>query len=239
VPRRAVRPAAASLAALESEPAAETQVRGGLPNALTLVSLGLGFMAALSAGAEETDNALRLLALAALADLLAGWTAQGMKQATPIGAELDSLAGLFTWGVATALLLFEASFAALGGWGAALAGLVAVGAAWRLCRGDTQTQRPVYEGLPLSAAGAAYAALVALNPPVWAAVTVVALVSLALLGPWRYPRVKGGFLRMAPVFLSLAAAALFGWKPGWILPGLAAFAYAAAAPFLFRGEARL
>jgi phosphatidylserine synthase len=225
--------AAKAASSQDGNAAAVLRVRGGIPNGLTLVGLALGFLAVLAAGKGDLDQALRWAALAAMADALAGWSAQGMKLATPIGAELDSLASLVVWGLAVALLAYTQGLQSLGFFGLAETGLVAVAAAWRLCRGDGQNGRDVYEGLPLPAAGAILAAAVALDtPPVWLAALVLAL-AVAQLGPWTYPRLKPKLAWLTPLFVSLGAAA-FGWRPGWILPGLVAAGYAVSEPLLVR-----
>jgi CDP-diacylglycerol---serine O-phosphatidyltransferase len=130
-------------------------------NALTLACLGLGFLAALAAGRGELDGALSLLALAGLADTLAGRAAHGWNLESEIGAELDSLASLMAWGVAASMLAYSAALAPLGPWGMALAGWAALAAAWRLCKGDVQEGRSHHEGLPLPAAGVPLAAAAA------------------------------------------------------------------------------
>jgi len=213
--------------------AAAPKVRGGIPNGLTLAGLGLGFLAALAAGKGDQGQALQMLALAAMADALAGRAAQGLGQSTPIGAELDSLASLIVWGLAVALLLYVQALEALGAWGTALAGLAAAAAAWRLCRGDSQNARERYEGLPLPAAGAMLAAAAALGAGAGVLVPLELALCVALLGPWTWPRIEAGVAWMAPVFLSLGLAA-FGFRLGWALPGAAAAAYALLAPLRSR-----
>lgn len=206
---------------------------GRLPNGLTLACLGLGFLASLAAGKGETGPALSLLAVAAVADGLAGRAAHGWRLSTAIGAELDSLASVLVWGVATALLMHHQTLADLGAGGDALAGLVAVSAAWRLCKGDVQTGAKVYQGLPLTAAGVVLVAAVAFDLPAWALAGLCLGLSAALLAPLPYPRVTAKLVWVAPLFLSLGAAA-FGWRAGWALPGLCALAYALFALFLPR-----
>jgi CDP-diacylglycerol--serine O-phosphatidyltransferase len=216
--------------------AAAPRVRGGIPNGLTLAGLALGFLASLAAGKGDLDQALSLLAMAAMADALAGWAAQGLRLATPIGAELDSLASLVVWGVAVALLAYAQCLQGLGPLGLGLAGLAAVSAAWRLCRGDGQNARERYEGLPLPAAGAVLAAALALGCPApWLAL-LVAVLAVAQVGPWSYPRIRPGLIWFLPVFLSLGAAAV-GWRPGWALPGVVAAGYAVFAPLYVRVRA--
>jgi len=198
-----------------------------------LACLGLGFLASLAAGKGEIGPALSLLAVAAVADGLAGRAAHGWNLTSEIGAELDSLASVLVWGVATALLMHHQQLAGLGMRGILLAGLVAVSAAWRLCKGDVQTGAKVYDGLPLPAAGVVLVAAVAFEVPVGMLSALSLALCAAMLAPLPYPRISGKLLWVAPLFLSLGAAA-FGWRPGWALPGLAGLAYSLFALFLPR-----
>jgi len=245
---RAGAPGGASTAVLETRPRLRKAQRSlasgpakprrwasprGLPNALTLACLGLGFLAALAAGKGERDNALGLLAVAALADSLAGFSAQGWSLASDLGAELDSLAALMVWGVAPALLAYNNGLDTLGGWGLALAGLTAVSAAWRLCRGDVQGGRDRYQGLPLPVAGLALVSAVAWPLPVpWVAGLILALCG-AQLSPWTWPRRPMSRLVAVPLLLSLAFAAA-GVNAAWLLPGVAALVWALLVPFQTR-----
>jgi CDP-diacylglycerol--serine O-phosphatidyltransferase len=202
-------------------------------NALTLACLGLAFLAALAAGRGDKHAALSLLALAGLADTLAGRVAHGWELQSEIGAELDSLASLMVWGVATMLLAYSAGLAQLGPWGTALTGLGAISAAWRLCKGDLQQGRSLHEGLPLPAAGALTVAAVAFQAPPVALAYLVLAAAIAQLLPVRYPRPAVPLLLAMPLLLSLGAAA-FNWPWGWALPGAAALIWGFAGPFFHR-----
>jgi CDP-diacylglycerol--serine O-phosphatidyltransferase len=231
-PSRAGAQRGASTAVLETRPRLRKAQRS-LPNALTLACLGLGFLAALAAGKGERDNALGLLAVAALADSLAGFSAQGWSLASDLGAELDSLAALMVWGVAPALLAYNNGLDTLGGWGLCLAGLTAVSAAWRLCRGDVQGGRDRYQGLPLPVAGLALVSAVAWPLPLnWIAGLIVAL-SAAQLSPWSWPRRPMSRLVAVPLLVSLACAAA-GLSAAWLLPGVSAVVWAVLIPFQTR-----
>ena len=78
-----------------------------LPNAITLCSLNLGAFATLRAVRPDAsglrDAALAILA-AALCDGLDGRVARALKEANALGAELDSLADLVSFGIAPAAL---------------------------------------------------------------------------------------------------------------------------------------
>jgi CDP-diacylglycerol--serine O-phosphatidyltransferase len=202
-------------------------------NGLTLACLSFGFLAVLAAGRGEGSQALICLALGGLVDTLAGRVAHGWKLESELGAELDSLASLVLWGVATGLLAYSAALSKLGGFGTLLACLYAAAAAWRLCKGDVQTGRPEHLGLPLPAAGALLSAAVAFDASAGLVAALVLGLSAAMLLPLRYPRPAVPLPALALLLVSLGAAAL-GWRWGWALPGIAAGAWGLGAPFYFR-----
>ena len=203
-------------------------------NALTLACLGLGFLATLASGRGDSKAALGLLALAGLADTLAGRVAHGWALESEMGAELDSLASLMTWGVAASLLAYSAGLESLGLPGILLAGFAAMAAAWRLCKGDVQQGREVHEGLPLPAAGALLTAAVAFNAPPLILAGLILLAGLGQLLPIRYPRPAVSLVAAVSLLLSLGVAA-FGLRAGWILPGLAGLIWGLGGP-LFRSR---
>jgi CDP-diacylglycerol--serine O-phosphatidyltransferase len=190
----------------------------------------LGFLAALAAGRGDLPGALALLALAGLADTMAGRVAHGWHLESEIGAELDSLASLLVWGVAASLLAYNAGLRDWGAGGVVIASLAALGAAWRLCKGDLQSNQSGLRGLPLPLAGALLCTAVAFGAgPGWLAGLVLVLVSAQML-PLRYPRPAVPLLVAMPLLLSLGLAA-FGIKWGWALPGLAALVWGTMGPF--------
>ena len=78
-----------------------------LPNILSVLSLGLGFVALAAIASGMWEMAFRLLLLAAAADAWAGRQALGRGRATPTGAELDALAGLLSFGVVPVVLAYN------------------------------------------------------------------------------------------------------------------------------------
>lgn len=200
-------------------------------NALSLACLGLGFLAVLAAGRGDWKGGLSLLALAGLADTLAGRAAHGWQLESELGAELDGLASMLAWGVAAPVLAHAAGLARLGLVGDLAAGFAALAAAWRLCKGDVQQGRAWHEGLPLPAAGALLAAAAALQAPPLALAGLAVGLGLAQLLSLRYPRPAVPLALAAPLLLSLGLAG-FGWVWGWALPGAAAIAWGLGGPFL-------
>lgn len=75
-----------------------------LPNAITLLNLLLGFFAILL---NDIQLSPLLILGAALLDLLDGLTARMLKAGSAVGAQLDALADLVSFGVAPAFLYYH------------------------------------------------------------------------------------------------------------------------------------
>lgn len=112
----------------------------------TLGNLAAGFGALL---VPEPTHAAGLILLGALLDWLDGNVARWMKQASPLGVQLDSLADLVTFGVAPAMLLlrilpdhFLVAVAAFA---------IVLCSAWRLAVFNLAPPSPTFQGLPTPA----------------------------------------------------------------------------------------
>jgi CDP-diacylglycerol--serine O-phosphatidyltransferase len=78
-----------------------------LPNAITLLNLLSGVLACALVMTPAAPVAPWLIMAGALFDLLDGLAARLLKASSPIGAQLDSLSDMVTFGVAPALLLIR------------------------------------------------------------------------------------------------------------------------------------
>lgn len=139
-------------------------LKSWVPNALTLGNLAFGCVAVLLAlragGAEDSVQELRMLQLAAWAivggavcDLLDGMVARAMGVSSKLGAELDSLSDLVTFGVAPAAIYSGVLFRLTGGaapiWLQALPFVLALAASLRLAQFNIDTTQTVsFSGLP-------------------------------------------------------------------------------------------
>ena len=77
-----------------------------LPNAVTVIALSAGLSSVYFALGERFDLAVFAVGVAALCDALDGRLARLLDASTRIGAELDSLADLVSFGVSPALVLY-------------------------------------------------------------------------------------------------------------------------------------
>ncbi|ANY07146.1 CDP-diacylglycerol--serine O-phosphatidyltransferase [Pseudonocardia sp. HH130630-07] len=107
-----------------------------LPNAVTVLNLCAGLSAVYFALHERFDLAIGAVVAAALCDALDGGLARLLDASSRIGAELDSLADLVSFGVAPALVIYLWAFEdTRAGWIVAL--VFAVCMALRLARFNT------------------------------------------------------------------------------------------------------
>jgi len=124
-----------------------------LPNLITLGAGCAGLTAIRLAFDGHVATSVSLIMLAALLDLLDGFTARLLQSTSAIGAELDSLVDIVNFGVAPGLVLY---IWALDGWRSSgwIAVLIfAICAALRLARGGgADDDRPLQDAIPAPAA---------------------------------------------------------------------------------------
>jgi len=77
-----------------------------IPNILTLLNLSCGFLALYFIALGEWSTICWLIGIAGLADLLDGLVARALKVSSPIGAQLDSLADMISFGLVPGMILF-------------------------------------------------------------------------------------------------------------------------------------
>jgi CDP-diacylglycerol--serine O-phosphatidyltransferase len=113
-----------------------------LPNVITLLALCAGLTAIRLALEGRLELALGAIVFAAMLDAVDGRVARMIKGTSRFGAELDSLADFFNFGVAPGLILYFWGLKELGniGWIAAM--VFAICAALRLARFNVQIEDP-------------------------------------------------------------------------------------------------
>ena len=137
-------------------------IRNKIPKAITSLNLLFGCMACIMAfhcfdpmcgtSLKGYQWAYILIALSALADFLDGLVARALHAVSNIGAELDSLADLVSFGLAPALVLYNIMLGQGAGHWALIALLLPVFGAIRLARYNVDpTQGTVFTGLPIPA----------------------------------------------------------------------------------------
>ncbi|MBQ6167791.1 MAG: CDP-diacylglycerol--serine O-phosphatidyltransferase [Muribaculaceae bacterium] len=213
-------------------------IRNNIPNAITSLNLLCGCMACISAfsgnemlcsGMHGYEWAFLLIAMAAVADFFDGLVARAIHAVSAIGAELDSLADLVSFGLAPALILYNIMVAqGAGGW-AEVALLLPVFGALRLARFNVDpSQGTVFTGLAIPANAIfwiGFTAWYATHPvPLWVVLVLIVALSLLMVCRLRMfslkmhnlSSLKQNWAQYLQVIATVAFVVLMG------LPGLAA-----------------
>ncbi|WP_437875437.1 CDP-diacylglycerol--serine O-phosphatidyltransferase [Sorangium sp. So ce513] len=219
-----------------------------LPNLITLSSVFCGFDAvrrsALARSDEDLQRAALLVVVAMVLDALDGRVARLTRTQSAFGRELDSLADLVSFGVAPAVLVYQASLHRLGLTGV-LGGFVFTACcAIRLARFNVLATRdagraappPRYiVGLPVTGAAGVLVAIVTTEgaaggqlggagaaPAVLAAMLVASLlmVSTIRFRSFKDVRLDGRAALWIAFALGSSAMASARWAPGVVVAGL-------------------
>ena len=213
-------------------------IRNNIPNAITSLNLLFGCMACIAAfncydpvcgGLKGYELAFLLIALSAVADFFDGLVARLLHAVSGIGAELDSLADLVSFGLAPALVLYNMMLGHGAGHWALVALLLPVFGALRLARFNVDTnQTTTFTGLPIPANAIfwiGFTAWYALHRlPLWAVLVLIVVLSLLMVCPLRMFSLKmhnlSSLRQNWAQYLQVVATVAFVVFMG--LPGLAA-----------------
>jgi archaetidylserine synthase len=163
-----------------------------LPDLFTLLNVVFGFLAILAAGrawgGSFPQYAVVFILLAAIADGLDGFLARKVG-GSPLGANLDSLADLISFGAAPVFLAITTFHLPPHIWPVGIFFLLC--GTLRLARFNIESSKSdqFFEGLPIPAAGIALSASVLLGRPT---LTIVLMLLLALLmvSSISYPKIR-------------------------------------------------
>jgi len=177
-------------------------VRTLVPNVITLLALCAGMTGIRLALENRYELALGAIVFAAMLDAIDGRVARMIKGTSRFGAELDSLADFFNFGVAPGLILYFWGLNALGNLGWIAAMVFAICTALRLARFNVQIDdplRPAWAGNFFTGVPAPLGAIVVLLPiylsflrvPVPVVLTFVYTLAIAGLMVSRLPVLSG------------------------------------------------
>ncbi len=126
------------------------------PVVLTLAAMLAGFGSIVMSAHNEYVMAARLIILSMILDGLDGALARLIKGTSSFGAELDTFVDMTSFGIAPALLTYEAYWRNFGAWGLLLTGGMVLSGATRLSRFriiDPFRGQQGFLGLPITCAG--------------------------------------------------------------------------------------
>jgi CDP-diacylglycerol---serine O-phosphatidyltransferase len=122
-------------------------------NVLTLMNLSLGGFAITFILHGQLNLSLLLIFVAALADRFDGMVARKFQIESELGKQLDSMCDIISFGVAPALLLFQAILFEFGGPGSFFTVFFIGCGAFRLAKFNITENNGYFTGLPITAAG--------------------------------------------------------------------------------------
>lgn len=122
-------------------------------NVLTLCNLGLGGFAILFAFKGQLNLSLLLIFIAALADRFDGMVARKLNIESELGKQLDSMSDIISFGLAPALLMYQALLFDYGAPGAFFTVFYLGCGALRLAKFNISENNGYFTGLPITAAG--------------------------------------------------------------------------------------
>lgn len=160
--------------------------RINLANTLTLFNGVAGFLSILASMNSEFGLAAGLILAGVLFDWLDGKAARVFSEETALGAELDSLSDLVTFGVAPAVLVAAIAPSTI----AYVAGaLFVLSAALRLGRFNVQQMKGIFFGIPTTANGFLLPALVFGGAPIGVFPYYLCAMALLMNVPFRMRKV--------------------------------------------------
>jgi len=185
-----------------------------LPDLFTLLNVVFGFLAILAAGRSWGGNspqyAVVFILLAAIADGLDGFLARKVG-GSPLGANLDSLADLLSFGTAPVFLAISAFHLPPHIWPVGIFFLLC--GTLRLARFNVVSGKSdqFFEGLPIPAAGIALSASVLLGRPTLT-IVLMPLLALLMVSSIPYPKIRD--LRVMTIFggIFLVVGLVFFWQ---------------------------
>lgn len=162
-----------------------------LPNLVTFTNLLCGVAAIMLANNGHFLLATGAIFTAGVLDVLDGALARRMRGGDAFGEALDALADIISFGVAPALLIYEAFLRPWPVLGWCVAGGYVVCGAWRLARFAASEKGPYFQGLPITMAGMTVASLL-FYQAFWSprlAALVMFVLSVLMVSYVRFPKI--------------------------------------------------
>jgi CDP-diacylglycerol---serine O-phosphatidyltransferase len=200
--------------------AASFKLRFLVVNSFTGGNLLIGVLALFAVGTGATSLAAWGLLLCVLLDACDGSLARRWDVTSEFGAQLDSLADMTSFVIATATLAYywvapETPLHLI----ALASGLYALSGAIRLARFNCSTPNSAYfQGMPTTIVAAVLAAYYLIYPtlPSTIVVALVVLLAVLMISLMPYPKLSL-LLRICPLWLKVVIVAIAALNPAWIV----------------------
>lgn len=181
-----------------------------IPDLFSLLNLALGFWAIPAASRGNAELSVVLVIFSAVFDGLDGYLARRMKS-SKLGAGLDSLADLVSFGVAPAVLVVTVHN--FSGYAMIVSLIYLICGTLRLARFNLSANNDkFFEGFPITASGMAVVASVVLNRPDLTLILML-IISVLMVSSVPYSKIREERALAASALVLLAAGLLF-WLRG-------------------------
>jgi CDP-diacylglycerol--serine O-phosphatidyltransferase len=162
-----------------------------LPNGITSLNLMLGAAAIIIALQHESGIPVCLILLCGLLDIIDGRIARKLALSSDFGRYFDSMADMVAFGVASGVVARLFLLNDMGAYGTAAVVIYILCAGIRLARFNAHGNNRYFVGLPVPAAGAVIALMVAIKHiPAYICLFVILLLSLLMVSNIRVPSFK-------------------------------------------------
>ena len=167
------------------------KIKSNTANVLTLTNLSLGGLAVLAGINDNLNISLLLIFIAALCDRFDGLIARKFNCESELGKQLDSMSDIISFGVAPALLIYQAVLVDFGAPGMFFTIFYIGCGAFRLAKFNITESKGYFTGLPITAAGClatlSYLGIEAFSPIVYP--YLMTLLALCMVSPFKIKKV--------------------------------------------------
>lgn len=167
------------------------KIKSNTANLMTLTNLSLGGFAVLAGINGNLNISLLLIFVAALADRFDGMIARKFNCESDLGKQLDSMSDIISFGVAPALLIYQAVLVDFGAPGMFFTVLYIGCGAFRLAKFNITESNGYFTGLPITAAGClatlSYLGIQAFAPIFY--LFLMTLLALSMVSPFKLKKI--------------------------------------------------
>ncbi|RMH17140.1 MAG: CDP-diacylglycerol--serine O-phosphatidyltransferase [Acidobacteria bacterium] len=195
--------------------------RSWIPSTVTAASMTSGFASMLLAASDRFEPAVYCLLAAIFLDILDGRLARRLHATSRFGQELDSFGDALSFGVAPALLIYQAILYQMGPAGAVVALAYLLAGIYRLVRFNLQSdahrksRRTTGVPIPFAASYLMTATLMREQlTPLWTTLLVL-FMAFAMTSRWRLPDLKGKNVVSAMLLVGLLLFVFVVLRPSW------------------------
>lgn len=154
-----------------------------IPNSFTVLNMLFGFTAIVLAAKGQLLSAMWLIYIATFFDLIDGRIAKLLNATSDFGAEFDSLTDLVTFGMAPAVIIYQAYFSEWGAVGVLIAFSHLSFSAMRLARFNMDNYKSIFfQGVPTPIAALLVVGFVGFADTVWGEYSYPVVAAVVVLG---------------------------------------------------------